>query len=281
MSRCILREKMKKWMKMFQRWMPWKSIKWVSMNGDSRRKAENQFQEIIQIKMEKNKAGEEIIEISPCRAVSEPGLTSNMSAQLVKRGCSGLWTMHRTLTSTSLACPLPYTFYWVPCPLAGVLCRYKGPGWRVYRSQGKLNCLLNCLSSQEAEALHSLFLLFWNFDALVWLLKEWGYLRTFQKEWTIFYWSLCKSILSSCGQQVTDARIRGQWRPSQSPAQPAGRTSPCEESSFQGHREETPHTTASSQEGWSYWVTGQWLSGRCLRQFSDNIIFFRQSLEFH
>ena len=27
------------------------------MNGDSRRKAENQFQEIIQIKMEKNKAG--------------------------------------------------------------------------------------------------------------------------------------------------------------------------------------------------------------------------------
>ena len=34
------------------------------MNGDSRRKAENQFQEIIQIKMEKNKAGEEIIEIS-------------------------------------------------------------------------------------------------------------------------------------------------------------------------------------------------------------------------
>ena len=34
------------------------------MNGDSRRKAENQFQEIIQIKMEKNKAGEEIMGIS-------------------------------------------------------------------------------------------------------------------------------------------------------------------------------------------------------------------------
>ena len=188
MSQCILREKMKKWMKMFQRWMPWKSIKMS--------KHEWRFQEEGRKSISGNYSNQDGKEqswrrdhrnFSPCRAVSEPGLTSNMSAQLVKTGCSGLWTMRGTLTSTSLACPLPYTFYWVPCPLAGVLRRYKGPGWRVYRSQGKLNCLLNCLSSQEAEALHSLFLLFWNFDALVWLLKEWGYLRTFQKEWTIFF----------------------------------------------------------------------------------------------
>ena len=48
---------------------------------------------------------------SPLCAVSEPGVTSNTCAQLVKTGCSGLWTMCGTLTSTSLACPLPNTFY--------------------------------------------------------------------------------------------------------------------------------------------------------------------------
>lgn len=82
------------------------------MNGDSRRKAEKSISGNYS-----NQDGEEQSwrrdhrHFSPRREVSEPSVTSNMFAQLAKTGCSGLWTKRRTLTSTSLACPLPNTFH--------------------------------------------------------------------------------------------------------------------------------------------------------------------------